>query len=262
MTLHQHASNAAALLDWCSEPPHTIDQIVGLHAECAPTSTGLAAGKNPMQLAAAMERAAAIGSSYANPTAAGTRRIDPNDPTVRGIDAAAGLILEAATKIDQRCSTVFGLPCAATPRGRTRVDHLRAASSLIHRNTHHLNDAADHDPHLPVLVRCDLYDTTEWLHRCLLGIWEQYKGDTKPEARQRKIAECGNCTRYRITGTVAVTPDGYCAACARFRSDHKALPCEGMCREIDRKGDRARATQRWITESKAAVKVKPGRARV
>lgn len=231
------ARKAVADLDWCNTVPHTIDGIIGIHAEqTRHQGRALRHGLTNDQILDALATGGGgpSGSGYSDPTSAAALRNEPDaadDLELGAIDAALALIYESAIEIDQVVTEACGLPrpSAVTPHGRQH--HVSASAAHLMYVMPNLTraHALTPDPdHLVLLVRTALAETTTWLRDKAEGIWLSAKGDRQTPAVQRAIVECTTCSRWR-KGTVAVRR-GQCNQCARFQEDHKCKATEAIVR--------------------------------
>ena len=262
--LHQHINAAIEHIDWCTKPPHTLTQVIGIYAEAtADTPRTMGHGlTNDEILASIASRAESRGQkgSHSDPTPRAALwghadAVDDTDETLGGLRASAAHVIEAATRISDLCAGVAGEALWRPPSTWEGLDvELRTAATGLHRCLP--NIAATHDVHdLSFLVRVELLETAVWLHAKAEGIWLASKGETKTAAVQRERAECSHCAGWR-RGTMATTK-GLCEQCANFQYHHKCKPTEAVVRrwEVGRG-----ATPGQINEAKAASrkKVKAG----
>lgn len=266
MTAEQRTAALTATIDnlaWF-KIPHTLDQVVGIYAEATAESHGTQARTmtNEEILSSITSRANGGGGKggHSDPTPMAALWGEPDarddaDGTLGMIDADLARIVEAADELDRTCSPT---PLIAVRARASRQERISRAVSALHHVRPHLEPAitagAD-EARMEYLIRFDLAESAEGLTLKCEEIWRASRGDTRPVAIQRAITECSCCSAWR-KGTIA-TRAGLCDECANFKSNHSALPIEGIVRRWDYgKG----ATPALVLEAQAAMKRKSRKA--
>ncbi len=255
-------TDAIARIDWICQPPHTIDQIIGIWSETSTAAPNLPWGASPAQLAAhlkTMEELASAGSGHADPT---SQAKGPASADLAPIDEQIWQLCAAAKDLDDHASECAGQPLWSPPgRPVSRTEQLRDATTRVH---HARSAGLDDDGHDCREDRCDapfrdhlvlertIIDNAGWLHLKALGIWHASKGETKPVAEQKAIAECRVCGPWR-KGTIAVAA-GRCAECDNFHRNHP--DCERTEAIVKRAEYGKGPTPGQMAEARAAGKAK------
>lgn len=239
MTAEQRTAAITAALDHLGwfKIPHTLDQVVGIYAEATAESHGTQARTmtNEEILSSITARVNGGGGKggHSDPTPMAALWGQPDarddaDGTLGMIDADVARIFEAADEVDRTCS-----PTALTPvRARaSRQERISWAVSALHHVRPHLEPAIGagvDQARMEYLIRFDLAGSAEGLTLKCEEIWRASRGDTRPVAIQRAIAECSCCSAWR-KGTIA-TRKTMCEQCAEFQTRHKAKPTEPIVR--------------------------------
>ena len=226
-----------ACLDWLNTIPHTIDQVIGLHAEATRNQPRkLRHGMTNDEIIASISGGGGGGSSgHADPTAMAALWGEPDavdDLDLGAIDAALELCWETAVELDH----AGALACDLNPwnplRQRGRAGTVQGILAHLHHAIPNLAAAEEVDPgHVRFLVVTSLDETAAWLKRKAEGIWKGSRGQFAPAAVQRAIVECTNCSDWR-SHTIAVRK-GLCEQCAGYQDTYKGLPDEQITRALD-----------------------------
>lgn len=264
-------TEAADLLGWTAQVPHDLDRLIGIYAEATresarPMRPGLTNDEILSRLSSRTDSGRGKGG-HSDPTAMaalwGEGDADDGDETLGQIDHALDGLVRHTQELDDLVSLMMSRSVWRPVCRPGRSEKVRHIVTTIAHLSPDVDSLADSHPDW--LVR-QIHDDATWLHAKATGIWQATKGEYVPVRPEWKpITECANCTRYGITGTIAVAKVGdLCESCEDFRDKHKCQPNEAACREYDRKGMRANITTTMIAESKAAsrAKVKPGRSKV
>lgn len=218
--MNEPLTQALADLDWCCQPPHTIDQVLGIYAEEL-SRNGRGDGRhmsNDEILSSIVSRWEVGGgtSGHSDPTARAALSGTPDDAdeTLGSIDAAIGLLCDTVNELTHRTIT-----------GHARTVRIRNMTTEIHR----LDLAAD--DRLELLIRTDLAGTAAWLRTKCEGIWLASKGETLQPAVQKPIDECRICGTWR-KDTIALAA-GRCAECSSFFGNHGCERTEGIVKRAE-----------------------------
>lgn len=223
-----------ASLDWLNTIPHTIDQVIGLHAEATRNAPRkLRHGLTNDEIIASISGGGGGGSSgHADPTATAALWGEPDavdDLDLQAIDSALELCWETAVELDHAGAKACDLNPWNPIRQRGRAGTVQGTLAHLHHATPNLAAAEEVDPgHVRFLVVTVLDDSASWLHRKAEGIWKGSRGHLAPAAVQRAIVECSNCSPWRKS-TIAWRK-GLCKQCADFQDDHKCRPTEAIVR--------------------------------
>jgi hypothetical protein len=242
-----------ASLDWLNTIPHTIDQVIGLHAEATRNAPRkLRHGLTNDEIIASISGGGGGGSSgHADPTAMAALWGEPDavdDLDLQAIDSALELCWETAVELDHAGATACDLNPWNPIRQRGRAGTVQGTLAHLHHAIPNLAAAEEADPgHVRFLVVTSLDETAAWLKRKAEAIWRASRGETEPAAVQRTLVDCSNCGGWR-TGTIAVRK-GLCEQCARFQDAYKFPPNEAITRAWDY--GRERLTPAMIAEAKA-----------
>ena len=245
---------AISSLDWLNTIPHTIDQVIGLHAEATRNAPRkLRHGMTNDEIIASISGGSGGGSSsgHADPTANAALHGEPDavdDLDLGAIDAALELCYGTAVELDHAGARASDLNPWNPIRQRGRAGTVQGALAHLHHATPNLEAAEEADPgHIRFLVVTSLDETAAWLQGKAEAIWKGSRGHIEPAAVQRTIVDCTNCGDWR-KGTIAVRK-GLCEQCARYQDDYKHLPNEAITRAWDY--GRQRLTPAMIAEAKA-----------
>lgn len=261
----QAIAAATADLDWF-KIPHTIDQVLGIYAESL--GEGRALSKRTLTNDECVEVIKArsyghggnVDSAWSDPTYQAVLAGQPDAPddadgTIGAIDACLAQMhhgaQELADLVADACGTARWHPVAA---GTRRQDQLAVTSALLARLAANLGDATERTDQLDemdLLARTTIAESAAWLRTKGEDIWLASRGDHRPVAVQRTIAECRHCAPWR-SGTIARVR-GLCEQCAKFQGHHQCLPVEAVVKRWEYgKG----ATPAQVLESKAASKAR------
>jgi hypothetical protein len=242
-------TDALARIDWLCQPPHTLDQIIGIHAEASSRLPALPAFATPTQLARHLDSIAALGSSHADPTSTGRDKPPPSD--LAPIDEQVWQLCQTARDLDDHATAEAGSsPWRPPGKPVTRTEQLRDATTRIHHARSVGLDSHDCADTLHFVWERAFTECAGWLHLKALGIWHASKGETQQVAEQRTVKGCGACGQWR-TGTIA-GPSGLCDQCKDFRYHHKCRPTEAIVRRWEATG-KSSTPPGMILEAQAAA---------
>lgn len=246
-------SDAISLVDWCCQPPHTIDQILGIYGEVtAGQGRVMPSGLTAAELAQWLSASTVGTTDRTDPT---TRAALPrsDDPAVQSIDAAIGQLHGLAVDLDDHACAVAGVAPWCPPVHPGRTERLRESTTRLHhaRSLGLGDHGPDCDEYQHPLWERAYIETAVWLHDKALGIWQAAKGERHQVAEQKPRSECTLCSAWR-SGTIA-TSRGRCEQCATFQDHHKCKPTEAIVRRWEATGSSA-TPPGLILEAKATSK--------
>ena len=218
-------------LSWCVQIPHTIDQVIGIHAERLGGRLAFRHGSTPDEMAAAITRRLdATGGhgkgGHSDPTfdaAFGHTppAVDDADETLRSIDVAIDDLDDASKALSLACCPGLALMAASDP---TRTARLAVVVSRLERARMAIDATAatrDGEALLDELLRIRIAETAAWLRTKAEGIWRASKGDTLRPAVQVTRKTCEVCTPL---GRDVVPERGdRCERCKGFIREHRGL---------------------------------------
>lgn len=242
-----------ACLDWLNTIPHTIDQVIGLHAEATRNAPRkLRHGMTNDEIIASISGGGGGGSSgHADPTAMAALWGEPDavdDLDLKAIDAALELVYGTAVELDHAGAKACDLNPWNPIRQRGRAGTVQGTLAHLHHAAPNLEAAEQVDPgHIRFLVVNVLDDASAWLKRKALGVWEDSRGEFRQVAVQRTIVECSNCSDWR-RNTSAIRK-GLCEQCANHQDRYKGLPDETITRALD-SGRWRRITEAMLADAR------------
>lgn len=230
------AALAAAIddLSWCVQIPHTIDQVIGIHAERLVGRLAFRHGSTPDEMAAAITRRLdATGGhgkgGHSDPTANAALghtppAVDDADETLRSIDVAIGDLEGASQVLILACCPGLAPMAASEP---TRTARLAVVVSRLERARMAIDATAatrDGEALLDELLRIRIAETAAWLRAKAEGIWRASKGESLQVAEQKPIVPCRVCAPFHAPHATppAALPgaNGRCERCDNFHRNH------------------------------------------
>ena len=239
-------------LGWCVTIPHTIDQVLGIHAERTPPRR-FALGLSNDQILQAMraQEGGRTAVEWSDPTGDAALWGEPDaiddDETAGTIRGAVATCHETAIEIGHLCGTT-----SPPPPDPTLTTRIAATITNVHRwapIVPTVQLAPDDLSHMGWLIRDVLAETATWLKAKAEGIWLEHKGERLLVAEQKPLAPCACCSEWGYRD-LAVPSSDLCEVCKRFRDEHKCWPTKSI--RDDRAMGRKRVTPGQLAEAKAA----------
>lgn len=230
--LHQALAAAIDHLEWF-KIPHTLDRVIGLHAEAIANQTmRYRHGVSNDEIVEALKASGTGGrggkGGHSDPTPDAALRgepdaIDDTDGTLGAIDATLSLLEDAARRLDHLGADACGQVRWHPPRATGgRQGRLSVVVSRMHHAKPMLDAAARQDEaEADELVRTHIAESAAWLHEKCTEIWRASRGEAMPVAVQRERILCDTCTEH---GRDEIPKRGTrCDRCKEFIRTNKGL---------------------------------------
>lgn len=261
----QRFDAAVAHLDWCAAVPHTVDAIIGIHAEKTrdqprPMRHGMT---NDEILSSLTSHGGGGGKGgHSDPTAQAALHGEPDavgdDLTLAEVRATIESIGGHAHELDDLCCDSVDEPRWRPPSsGSSLTSQIRDATSRLHHARPLLDRTADVHPHADWLL-VEIAESAAWLHEKCAEIWRASRGEAMPVAVQRERLTCEDCARHGVQSDVADNSRTRCAKCLRFRREYHVAPTADIVRSWD--AGRQRLTPGMIAEAKAQARKRTKRS--
>ena len=239
-------------LGWCVTIPHTIDQVLGIHAERT-TPRRFALGLSNDQILQAMraQEGGRTAVEWSDPTGDAALWGEPDaiddDETAGTIRGAVATCHETAIEIGHLCGTT-----SPPPPDPTLTTRISATITNVHRwapIVPTVQLAPDELAHMDWLIRDVLAETATWLKAKAEGIWLEHKGERLLVAEQKPLVSCRIHVAWVKNPPNAAGPKGLCDRCLKFQERHRCEPTEPIVRRWEYGCE---ATPGQIIEAKAA----------
>ena len=240
-------------LGWCVTIPHTIDQVLGIHAERTTGHRPMRHGMTNDEILSTLVNNGGGGGKggHSDPTARAALWGEPDaiddDETAGTIRGAVATCHETAIEIGHLCGTT-----SPPPPDPTLTTRIATTITIVHRwapIAPTVQLAPDELSHMDWLIRDVLAETATWLKAKAEGIWLEHKGERLLVAEQKPLAPCACCSEWGYRDH-AVPSSDLCEVCKRFRDEHKCWPTKSI--RDDRAMGRKRVTPGQLAEAKAA----------
>lgn len=258
---HRTRAVAATIahLEWCATIPHTIDQIIGIHAErTSATTRPMRHGMTNDEILSTLTSRTGSGGKggHSDPTARAALWGEPDAPDtddIATVRAAVTRCADAARTIGDTCAATLGHAPWRPPAPVGLTGTVTTAIARIHRWAPDLEPTAEllHGSDLAALdalVRTELADTAGWLHDKAEAIWAEHRGEQRQPAVQRPLVACRVHARWVNDPPTAIGAKGLCSRCEEFQDRYSCEPTEAIVRRWDYG---AAATPGQIAEAKA-----------